>query len=312
LYVSERRPGTPAGARVVRRAPGGAWERIAGEGPGDGEVVEPGGLAVTPDGGTLFVADTGNNRVTRFDEPGRTPPATATLTVAIDQMARGTVVSDVPGIACVTDCRQRLSQGSRVTLTARAAQGSILTGWTGACAGAGAAPACTIAMDGDQSAGAAFAAAPAPPPPSLLTTPPPAPVRIARVRLATRVLHLARRADRRLHRRARGATRTKVTVTLTRPATLTAAVLVGRPGRRRASSCAAPTRANRRGRPCTRFVPTARRRTVAAPAAAATFTFTPAFAGPPLAPGTYRLAITALDAQGNRVGPVTQPFRVVR
>jgi hypothetical protein len=74
----------------------------------------------------------------------------------------------------------------------------------------------------------------------------------------------------------------------------------------------APTRANRRGRPCTRFVLTARRRTIAATAAAATFTLTPAFAGPPLTPGSYRLAITALDQQGNRVGPVTKPFRVVR
>jgi hypothetical protein len=269
---------------------------------------------VTADGGTLFVADTGNNRVTRFDEPGRTPPATATLTVGIDQMARGTVVSDVPGIACVTDCRQRLSRGLRVTLTARAAPGSVLTGWTGACAAAGAAPACTIGMDGDQTAGAEFAPAPAPPPPVVTTPPPvrPAPVRIAGVRLDPRVLHLARRADRRHHRRARRATRSKVTVTLTGPATLTAAVLVGRPGRRQGSSCVAQTRANRRGRPCTRFVPTARRRTVAAPAAVATFTLTVAFAGRPLAPGTYRLAITALDPQGNRVGPVTQPFRVVR
>jgi DNA-binding beta-propeller fold protein YncE len=314
LYVSERRPGTPDGARVLRRAAGGSWERIAGEGPGDGDVVEPGGLAVTPDGGTLYVADTGNNRVTRFDTPGRTPPATATLTVAIDQMARGSVVSDVPGIACVTDCRQRLSRGSRVTLTATVSPGSILAGWTGACAAAGAAPACTISMDGDQSAGAAFAPAPAPAP--VVTTPrpvPPAPARIAAVHMGARVLHLARRADRRRHRPARRATRAKVTVTFTRPATLTVAVLAGRPGRRQGSSCLAPTRANHRGRPCTRFVPTARRRMIAASAAAAaTFTLTPAFAGPPLTPGSYRLAITALDQQGNRVGPLTKPFRVVR
>src|SRR4051794_15321570 len=176
LYVSERRPSTANGARVLRRAPGGAWEPIAGEGHGSGDVVEPAALAVTPDGGPVYVADTGNNRVTRFDAPGHAPPPTATLTVTADPMARGTVVSDVPGIACVTDCRQRLSLGAAVTLTARPAAGSMVTGWTGACAAAGSAPTCTLTMTADQTAGASFAAAPAAPPAPPPTAPPrPAP-----------------------------------------------------------------------------------------------------------------------------------------
>jgi hypothetical protein len=31
-----------------------------------------------------------------------------------------------------------------------------------------------------------------------------------------------------------------------------------------------------------------------------------------LKPGSYRLAVTALDARGNRVGPATGSFRIVR
>jgi hypothetical protein len=42
------------------------------------------------------------------------------------------------------------------------------------------------------------------------------------------------------------------------------------------------------------------------------FTLTPSFGGRALAPGSYRLAVTALDAQGNRVGPLTPAFRVTR
>jgi hypothetical protein len=42
------------------------------------------------------------------------------------------------------------------------------------------------------------------------------------------------------------------------------------------------------------------------------FTLSAVFAGSPLAPGSCRLAVIALDADGNRVGPVTAAFRVTR
>jgi DNA-binding beta-propeller fold protein YncE len=319
LYIAERRPGTPNGARVVRGTPTGpgayAWDTIATEGDGDGQVVEPGGVAVSADGGTVLVADTGNDRVVRLDAPGHHPPAMATLRVGVAGMERGSVVSDLPGIACVTDCRQRYGLGRAVTLTARALSGSIIAGWTGACAGAGTAPTCTVTMTGDQDSGVRFAAAPppVPAPAPVPAPPPPPPVVLRSVRLTTHTLHRARPADRRRHRPARRATRSIATVALTRPAGLRVEVQQGRPGRRAGSSCLAPTRSNRRSAPCTRFVTIPRRRVLPPGATTVRFTVTPSFgATRPLAPGSYRLAVVAVDTSGNRVGPRTAAFRVAR
>ena len=169
LYVSERRPGTAGGARVVRRAPDLSWDTVASEGSGAGQVVDPDGLALSADGGTLLVADTGNNRVLRLDAPGRGPAPRARLSVAVQGIDRGTVTSDLPGIACVSDCRQLYGEGRAVTLTAAPRAGSVVTGWTGACGGAGTAATCTVTMRGDQQAGVTFAPAPvvAPAPPLL-------------------------------------------------------------------------------------------------------------------------------------------------
>jgi hypothetical protein len=171
-------------------------------------------------------------------------------------------------------------------------------------------------MGSAQDVGATFTAAPPPAPPAAAATPtppPPAPVRIRSVRLSTHRIHAATPRDRRRHRPARRAVRATVTVTLTRGARLTAVVQQGRPGRRRGSSCVPVTTTNRRARPCTRFVALRRSRTLTAPSTTARFTLDTSFGGrSPLPPGSYRLAVTALDAQGNRVGPVVASFRVTR
>jgi DNA-binding beta-propeller fold protein YncE len=318
LYVSERRPGTAGGARVVRRdVDGTTWDTVATEGAGAGQVVDPGGLAVSADGGTLLVADTGDDRVLRLDAPGHAPAARSRLSVGVQGIDRGTVVSDLPGIACVSDCRQLYGTGRSVTLTARPVTGSVVSGWSGACAAAGQATTCTVAMSGDQAVGVAFAAAPvlAPPVPPAAPAPKPrpAPVALRSARLSTHTLHLARKADKRRHRKARAATRARATVVLTRSATVTVRVQAGRPGRRSGSSCVAVTRKNRRGRACTRFVTTARTRTVTPGRTTVTLTVTPSFgARRALATGSYRLAISAVDADGNRTGPRTVSFKVAR
>ncbi|HWI72368.1 MAG TPA: NHL repeat-containing protein [Baekduia sp.] len=319
LYVSERRPGTAAGARVVRRDPDGTtWDTIADEGYRTDQVVDPSGLAVSADGGTVLVADAGNNRVLRFDAPGHAPPPRARLSVAVTGIDRGTVVSDLPGIACVSDCRQGYGVGRVVTLTAQPRSGSVVAGWTGACAGAGIAPACTVTMGGDQSAGVTFA--PLPPVPVPVSVPAPAPVPPRPAAVVLRSVHLsphtlrpARKANKKLHRRTRKATRATATVLLTRPATVTVRVLAGRPGRRSGSSCVAVTRSNRRARACTRFVPSARRRVLKPGTTTVRLTVTASFgASRALATGSYRLSVTALDADGNRSGPRTASFKVAR
>jgi YVTN family beta-propeller protein len=317
LYVAELRPGTPNGARVLRGTPVTpgtySWDTIATEGAGDGQVNEPNGLALSPDGATLLIADTSNNRILRLDAPGHAPPATVRLTVAIDQIARGSVTNDT-GIACATDCVQHYGAGRAVTLAATPVAGSTFAGWSGACASATITPTCTVAMTGAQSVGASFVATPPPPTPLPPPLPPPPPaVTITGVRIVPALLHRARRADRRRHRKARRETHARVTMRLSRPATVTATVALGRPGVRRGSQCVArPRRPRRSDRPCTRFVVRPGRRTLRLNAGVQHFTLTPTFAKRQLPLGRYRLLLVALDASAHRVGPLSRAFRVLR
>jgi hypothetical protein len=135
-------------------------------------------------------------------------------------------------------------------------------------------------------------------------------VRIISVRIVPQRLHLARRPVG--GRPARRATHARVTVRATRTASLTIRVEAGRPGVRRGSACVAPPRAARRVRPCTRFVTLPGIRTVSAPRGVGRFVLMPAARSGGLAPGRYRLVVTALDASGNRVGPARAGFLVVR
>jgi DNA-binding beta-propeller fold protein YncE len=320
LYVAELRPGTPDGARVLRGTPAGAtytWDTIATEGAGTGQVNEPNGLALSPDGGTLLVADSSNNRVLRFDAPGHAPPPMARLKVAIDQIVRGSVTNGT-GIACATDCTQGYGVGRSVTITATPVAGSTFAGWSGACAAATTAPTCTIAMTADRSVGASFVPAPPPPrplppPPPPRPLPPPPAVTITNVRISPALLHRARRADRRRRIKARPATRARVTLRLSRPATVSATIAIARPGVRRGSQCKTPPRKRRKSdRVCTRFVTLAGKRTLRFDSGTKRFTLTPTFAGHALALGRYRLLLVALDANANRVGPVSRAFKVVR
>ncbi|WP_272477949.1 NHL repeat-containing protein [Baekduia alba] len=317
LYVAEQRPGTATGARVVvsASAAGASWATLADEGNGAAQVIDPGGLAVSADGGTVLVADTGNDRVLRLDAAGHAPPPRGELSVAVSGIDRGTVVSDLPGIACVSDCAQHFGVGRTVTLTARPRPGSVLSVWTGACSGSAAT--CTVTMSGDQHVGVIFAAPPPVVAPPAAPVPAPKPraaaVVLTSVRLSTHALRPARKANRRRHVRARKATRATGTVRVTRPATLSVRVQVGRPGRRAGSSCVAITKANRRRAKCTRYVTTARAKSLKPGAKTVRFAVTSSFGASRTLPvGSYRLSVAALDADGNRSGPRTVSFKVVR
>lgn len=307
LYVSERRPGTPDGARLLRGTPDGGggytWDVLATEGDGDAQVIEPAGLALNAAGTTLLVADTGNNRVLRFDAPGTQPPAKSRITVSVDQPARGSVTSNLPGIACVTDCTQAYGVGRTVILTATPKPGSRLVGWTGDCAGAGAAPVCTLTAASARIAGARFEAIPAAPVVEAL--------RLTRFTVAPNRLRPARKANARNRVRARKPIKATVRIATTRPTTLTVKVSVGKSGRRHGADCRVPTKQNRKRKRCTRFVAKAGARKLPL-AAARRFTLTTTWNRRQLPPGNYRLSVTAVAADGTRLAPVTRAFRVVR
>jgi DNA-binding beta-propeller fold protein YncE len=322
LYVSELRSGSADGARVLRGTPAGpgtyAWETIAAEGSGSGQVIEPANLSLSPSGATLLIADFGNNRLLRLDQPGVNPPLTEPITVSIDQITRGTVTSDLPGISCVADCQQSFGPGRAVTLTARPANGSIFNGWNGACAGAAMAPTCTLITGPAQTAAASFAAPPPPPQPVAVPVPlppppppsPPPPILIQGLQLTPRLLHPARRADHHRHQRARAQTHARLTVTLSRPAAVDVSIQQGRPGRRQGPACRAPTNANRHGHPCTRFVDLRPHRAVPAAIPAITIQLTPTLHGRALTPGPYRLTVIPTDPSGSAVAPRIAGFQV--
>jgi Divergent InlB B-repeat domain len=66
----------------------------------------------------------------------------------------GQVTSDLPGVACPPACSTSWDEGSTVTLTATAGDGSRFVGWSGACS----ADPCTVTLGTDQTAVALFAA----------------------------------------------------------------------------------------------------------------------------------------------------------
>jgi uncharacterized repeat protein (TIGR02543 family) len=68
----------------------------------------------------------------------------------------GSVVSDVGGMVCGNNCNQNFTNGTVVTLSPIANEGSFFTGWSGVCHGKGAT--CQLTMDKAKSVTARFGA----------------------------------------------------------------------------------------------------------------------------------------------------------
>jgi uncharacterized repeat protein (TIGR01451 family) len=78
------------------------------------------------------------------------------ISVTTDGKGRGTVTSSPAGINCGMTCQAGFVKGTKVTLTATPATGSVLSEWGGACAGTAADEPCVLTADGAQSVTATF------------------------------------------------------------------------------------------------------------------------------------------------------------
>lgn len=312
LYVSEQRPATPSGSRVLRGAPvatgGYRWETIAAEGIGSGQVIDPANLSLSPDERALLVADAGNNRILRFDAPGGGPAPRQALNVQIDGgVLRGRVTSEPRGIDCGTDCSQLYGGSQTIELTVWDHPRNQFAGWGGACALAGTARTCTVSMDQARHVVASFV--PVPPPP----------VRLTGLSVSPTKWHLTRKKTKtRRTLKSRQATVATLKIRLTQPATGILEVLQARPGRKRGSGAnarcvkvAATTRLSAKQR-CTRFVrlPVSQKLRLLEGRTAAEVSSR--FGRRTLTPGRYRLRLTVTDEAGNTAAAETKTITLTR
>lgn len=107
----------------------------------------------TPGGASAVVSDYGQDK--GGIDIRLALPAQIQRTLSVSVAGSGFVGGAGGGISCPGTCTVTRPQGTVVTLTPTAAPGSTFTGWTGACAGAGA---CSVTLDGDKAVGATFAA----------------------------------------------------------------------------------------------------------------------------------------------------------
>lgn len=114
--------------------------------PFSGSVFE--GWTGACSGGSVCVVtmDRARSVTARFDVPSGPTDITSNFTVSKNGSGTGTVASGPPGISCGTSCGARYPSNVNVKLTAIAADGSHVAGWSGPCAGAGTATTCVVTV----------------------------------------------------------------------------------------------------------------------------------------------------------------------
>jgi uncharacterized delta-60 repeat protein len=111
---------------------------------------------------------------------------------------------------------------------------------------------------------------------------------------------------------AAAAVGTRVTYTLSEPATATFTVERRAAGRSAGSRCVKPTGKNRKRGRCVRWLPVKGSFTHAGNGGPNAFTFTGRIGGKKLRPGPYQLVLVAVDAAGNRSAPKLATFKIVK
>ncbi|MCE5263237.1 MAG: putative Ig domain-containing protein [Deltaproteobacteria bacterium] len=112
---------------------------------------QQGRLKISRDGTLLFAAVEGG---IRYVNTGTDATPAHPLTIQTTGAGAGSVTSSPEGIYCPSVCTRDYPGGSRVTLSARAHQGSVFAGWSGAgCSGT---EACTVSIDGETTVTATF------------------------------------------------------------------------------------------------------------------------------------------------------------
>ena len=102
-------------------------------------------------GNVSFTA--GGETISRGVSGSGTAGSAATLSVTRNGTGSGTVTSSPAGISCGTGCAEAVAAGTRMTLSAAPASGSVFAGWGGACSGTAA---CTVTVNAATTVTATF------------------------------------------------------------------------------------------------------------------------------------------------------------
>jgi Divergent InlB B-repeat domain len=152
---------TPAGIRCPGACSGefteGGAVTLAEEPAAGSEFAGWSGCDSEAEGGKqCLVTMSAANAVTASFKVAAAAPQQFSLAVSNSGSGSGTVTSAPAGVSCGSTCSATFVSGTRVTLTASPSAGSTFTGWSGACAGAGA---CEVTMSAAQAVTASFTAA---------------------------------------------------------------------------------------------------------------------------------------------------------
>ena len=160
--VAEFARNSADGSLTQLPSPDNCIEQAGSDCGSNGIGLGGGGLAISPDGASLYA--TGTDDIAAFSRT----PVLHTLTVSTQGPGAGSVSDGANQIACPSRCSHSYTANTPVTLISTPMSGSTFTGWSGACSGAGT---CQLTMGADMSVTATFTSNPGSPTPVLTSAP---------------------------------------------------------------------------------------------------------------------------------------------